>query len=168
MSTTHARLSETATDGQTASQRWRSSAPLLAAGGVAVIVGGLAAAVTGPIDWVHGSWVAAFFVLVGGVAQIGIAIGQAQLAHAAPTVTFVAGECGLWNTSCLMIVAGTLLSAPVIVTIGSGLMVTVLLMSMIAIRGSHGSRLLVTSYRSLLVVLLASIPIGTALAWARH
>ena len=107
-------------------------------------------------------------MLVGGVAQIGIAIGRAQLAHAAPTVTFVAGESGLWNSSCLMIVAGTLLSAPVVVTIGSGLMVTALAMSMIAVRGSHSSRLLVTSYRSLLIVLLASIPIGTALAWARH
>jgi hypothetical protein len=168
MSTTHERRSKTVADDQAASQRWRSSAPLLAAGGAAIIVGGLAAAVTGPTDWVHGSWVAAFLVLVGGVAQIGIAIAQVHLARAAPTEGFIAGESVLWNSSCLMIVTGTLLSAPVVVTIGSGLMVAALAMSMIAVRASHGSRLLVTSYRSLVVVLLTSIPIGTALAWARR
>ena len=150
------------------SARWRPNVPLLSAGGVAVVAGGVAAAVTGPTDWDHGSWVAAFLVLVAGVAQIGLAVAQAQLAGTAPTVTYEGVQCGLWNSSCLAIVAGTLLSAPVAVTIGSGLMFAALVMSALVVRGRPGCSLLLWSYRVLLVVLLVSIPVGTALAWTRR
>ena len=68
-------------------QRWSSIVPMLAAGGVSIVAGGVVAAVTGPTDWDHGSWVAAFLVLVAGVAQLGVGAGQAQLVPVAPTVS---------------------------------------------------------------------------------
>lgn len=152
----------------TASQRWRPNVPLLAAGSVAIVAGGLAAAVTGPTEWDHGSWVAAFLVLVMGVAQIGLGAGQSQLAPVAPSVGFAAVEGALWNGGCLAVVAGTLLSNPVAVSIGSGLLVAALGVSTFAVRGIGGQPLLLLLYRALLIVLLVSIPIGTALAWTRH
>ncbi len=156
------------TNDRNASQPWRPSIPLLAAGSVAIIAGGLAAAVTGPTEWDHGSWVAAFLVLVTGVAQIGLGTGQAQLAPVTPGIGFAAVECALWNAGCLAVIVGTLLSAPIAVSIGSALLVAALGMSTFAVRGTGGRRLLLVLYRALLIVLLVSIPIGTTLAWTRH
>ena len=59
----------------TGAHHWRRSLPLFTAGGASVVAGGMAAAVTGPMQWGHGSWVAAFLVLVAGAAQIGIGAG---------------------------------------------------------------------------------------------
>jgi hypothetical protein len=151
------------------SRRWRSNVPLLVAGGVAIVAGGLIAAVTGPTAWDHGSWVAAFLVLVAGVAQVGIAIAQSALDAAAPTARFASVECGLWSSGCVAVVAATLLSNPLTVSIGSALLAATLMMAAFAVRGSGDQRRVpLLLYRALLIVLLASIPIGVALAWARH
>lgn len=152
----------------TTSQRWRPSAPFLAAGSVAIVAGGLAAAVTGPTNWDHGSWVAAFLVLVTGVAQIGIGAAQAQLAPFASSIRFAARQCVLWNAGCLAVIAGTLLSNPLTVSVGGGLLLAALGMSAYAVRGAGDQVVLRGLYRALLIVLLASIPIGIALAWTRH
>lgn len=142
---------------------------MFAAGGVSIVTGGLVAAVTGPTEWAHGSWVAAFLVLVAGAAQIGIGAGQAHLAAATPSLTFTALECVLWNAGCVTVVAGTLLASPVTVSAGSTLLVATLAMSAVAVRPSRRERsALLLLYRAMLAVLLVSIPIGIALAWSRH
>ena len=151
----------------TISSRWRSSAPLLVCGAASIVAGGLAAAVTGPTDWDHGSWVAAFLVLVGGVAQIGIAAGQSELTPSPPTPRFAALECALWNVAGLTVIAGTLLASPLTVTIGSVVLVAALVLATVAVRGAGRSWLLLP-YRALLVLLLVSTPIGIALSWARN
>ena len=153
----------------TATTRWAANLPLLVAGGVSIVAGGLVAAVTGPADWEHGAWVAAFLVLVAGVAQVGIAVGQAGLAPNAPAISFVAVEGLSWNVACITIITGTLRSNPVAVTIGSALLIIALGVAAFAVSGSDGQhRLLLWSYRVLLVVLLMSIPVGIALSWVRH
>ena len=55
----------------TGAARW-----FVAAGSSCVVVGGLVAAATGPTGFEDGSWVAAYLVLVGGVAQIALGVGQ--------------------------------------------------------------------------------------------
>lgn len=143
--------------------------PLLAAGGVSIVAGGLAAAVTGPTAWDHGSWVAAFLVLVVGVAQVGVAAGQAHFAPIAVTSTFATVQSVAWNAGCIAIIAGTLLSSPVTVSIGSAPLVVALAMATFAVRGSdRRPRPLSWIYRLVLFVIAVSIPIGIALSWARH
>ena len=142
---------------------------MFVAGSISIVAGGLVAAVTGPTQWDHGSWVAAFLVLVAGVAQIGIAAGQSHLADTSMTRTFASVECILWNTACGTIVVGTLFSNPAIVSIGSALLMAALGMSVYAISRSSGRHpQLLVLYRALLTVLLVSIPIGIALSWTRH
>jgi hypothetical protein len=69
----------------------------------------------------------------------------------------------------MTIIAGTLLSSPLTVSIGSTLLVAVLGMSTFTVRGSGGhSPLLLWLYRVQLVLLLTSIPIGIVMAWLRH
>jgi hypothetical protein len=158
----------TPADGPSEQQWWRSSTPLFAAGGAAIVAGGLAAAVTGPTEWGHGSWTAAFLVLVMGVAQIGLGAGQARLAAAPPSMDLAVRQCALWNGGGLAVIAGTLLTAPVAVSIGSAALFAALGLSAFAVRRTGEKSALLLLYRTLLIVLLVSIPIGTALAWVRH
>jgi hypothetical protein len=150
------------------SSRWRPSTPLLAAGAVSIIAGGLAAAVTGPTGWEHGSWVAAFLVLVAGVAQISLAVAPVELTTTPATARVAAVECALWNAGCLTVIAGTLVSNPVAVTIGSAPLVATLAISFLAVHVPVGHPRLAFAYRALIIVLLASIPVGVALAWIRR
>lgn len=151
------------------SDRWRRSLPLLITGTVSVVAGGLVAAVTGPTEWSDGSWVAAFLVLVAGVAQLGIGAGQAYLAVTARTLAFVAAQAVMWNVGCATVIAGTLLSSPATVAVGSAPLVAVLLLSMVAIRDQFGAQrsVALVGYRLLLLVVLVSVPIGLALAFTR-
>lgn len=145
---------------------WTSSLPLLIVGGVSIVAGGLVAAVTGPAGWDRGAWVAAFLVLVVGVAQVGAGAGQTYLAPISRPLAFVAAEAACWNLGCVAIIVGTLVSSPVAVTIGSAFLVVALVMSAVAVTGSSGRhRPLLWSYRALLVVLVVSIPIGVTLSW---
>lgn len=123
---------------------------------------------TGPTGWDDGSWVAAFLVLVTGVAQIGIGAGQAHLAPVAPSVTFIRRECAVWNLSCAAVIAGTLLSSPATVSIGSLFLLAGLGMATFAVRGTASEHPLLLPYRALLILLLASTPVGIALSWVRQ
>lgn len=149
-------------------QRWGAASPLLVAGGISIVAGGLVAAVTGPTNWERGSWVAAFLVLVAGVAQIGIGASQAHLSPAPATLRFTAVECVLWNVACVATIVGSLLNNTVVVAIASAPLVAALVMSVLAVRGS-GSRYpqLLLAYRLLLILLLASIPVGIGLSATR-
>jgi hypothetical protein len=151
-----------------ASQQWRRSAAVFTAGAVSVVAGGLAAAVTGPTGWDHGSWVAAFLVLVAGVTQIGLGAGQALLASKPTSIVFTATWCSLWNGGCLLVIVGTLLASPVVVSCGGGLMAVGLVMSTHAARGPSRWPVVGLVYRAILVVVAVSVPIGVALAWTRH
>lgn len=126
------------------------------------------AAVTQPSGWEHGSWAAAFLVLVMGVAQIGLVTGQALLARVLPGSGYFAVECALWNVGGLFVIVGTVWSTPVVVSVGSAFLVVVVGMVIGAVGGAGAdSRPLPVLFRCLLVVLVVSIPIGTVLAWVR-
>ena len=148
--------------------RWFRSRPFLVSGAIAVTTGGVVAAVTGPTGWSDGSWVAAFLVLVTGVGQIGLGVGQALLAPQSPAARAVAVECTLWNLASLAVVAGTIFEAPAFVTVGGIALLGALWLLATNVRttGSPtgwGLR----AYQALLSVLFVSTPVGIALSWIR-
>ena len=132
------------------------------------MAGGLVAAVAGPTNWERGSWVAAFLVLVAGVAQIGVGASQAHLGPAPTSASSTAVECALWNVACVATIVGSLVNNTVVVAIASAPLVAALVMSVRAVKGS-GSRhpQLLLAYRLLLILLLVSIPVGITLSWIR-
>lgn len=143
--------------------------PFVAIGAVAVVVGGVAAAVTGPTGWARGSWVAAFLVLVMGVAQIGLGLGQA--AFATRTRRRAVGQVLAFNGATLAVIVGTLISAPPVVTV-AGLILAGALGSFLVGRHSEpevppafGGRQI---YTGLVTFVLLSIPVGLALSWYRR
>lgn len=134
-------------------------------GAACVVLGGLVAAATDPLDLAHGSWLAAYLVLVGGVAQY--VMGHARTWPGAtmqpPGVAWTG--VGAWNLGNAGVIAGTLADAPVLVDAGSALLVLALVVAVHAAGRAGG--ILAWGYRLLLVVLLVSIPIGIVLSYVQ-
>ena len=141
-------------------------------GGGAVVWGGLVAAVTGPLELDHGSWMAAYLVLVGGVAQY--AMGRARSWRQDGLRRWGWAQVGCWNLGSALVIAGTLAGEPPLVDLGSTLLVVALVIALRA--ASLGARtsaarvpwLLELVYRVLLLVLAVSIPVGIVLSYLRH
>ena len=149
--------------------RWPGAWPFLLVGSVAIIAGGLVAAISRPTDFELGSWVAAYLVLVGGVAQIGLGVGQALMADRPPVPDPMRIELVSWNLAVVLTIAGTLADSPALTTIG-GVATVVALVSFLGgvRRGRSRSRWPLALYRALAVVVLVSTPIGLVLSWTRH
>lgn len=142
--------------------RLRPALPFVAVGAACVVAGGLVAAVTAPAPTEHGSWAAAYLVLVGGVAQIALALGQSWLAPAAPSRRLLAGEYVAWSLGNAAVLIGTLAEVPAVVDIGGALLVAALAIFAIAVRGGRRHWALLV-YRALVVLMLVSIPVGLVL-----
>ena len=159
---------------QTLPGRAAPSWALIAAGYLCIVAGGLVAAVTGPLDLVHGSWAAAYLVLVGGIGQL--ALGWVPGVLARPTDGRSAWVVLLaWNLGNAAVIAGTLTDRTLGVDVGSALLVLALLLALVALSGWRSEvraqdrwrRLLGWGYLGLLVLLVVSIPVGIVLAHLR-
>lgn len=153
--------------------RLGAAAVLTAVGGGCVVLGGLVAAVTDPLGLAHGSWLAAYLVLVCGVAQC--AMGRAR--RTGPTVPasrrWAWAQVAAWNLGNAAVIAATLLGRPWLVDLGSAPLVVALLIALFAAptRGSVTGPLALFGtwvYRALLLVLAISIPVGILLSSLRH
>lgn len=133
---------------------------------VSIVLGGLVAAVTGPLQWPRGSWVAAYLVLVTGVAQAGLGMGALLLGRRPPSRTSALVELFAWNVGSALVIAGQLLDSVVALAVGSGLLVVALVLWERDVRGS-GAGAWVWGYRALAFLLLVSIPVGVTLSIVR-
>ncbi|MCF8568946.1 hypothetical protein L5G32_01525 [Gordonia sp. HY002] len=138
-----------------------------AAGAAFVVVGGLVAAVASPLDLAKGSWLAAYLVLVCGVALIVIGVAQQQLTTAVPTPMQMWQLAG-WGVSNALVIAGSLSSIPLITDAGSIVLFATLVLTAWLGRGLLGARRAAGYvYITVLIVLAVSVPIGSVLAHAR-
>lgn len=150
--------------------RWRVARPFVLVGVVGVLIGGLVAAVTGPLDLRHGSWAAAYLVLVVGVAQAVFGAGRAWL----PAVTTVPRarlllELAAWNVGSLAVVAGTLLEQVWLVVAGSVLLVVALMSWAASVRTfRQEQRAAATAYLLFVVFLILSVLVGIGLSLSRN
>jgi hypothetical protein len=149
--------------------RWPAMRPFVLVGTASVVAGGLVAAVTRPLDLELGSWLAAFLVLVGGVAQIALGAGQAWLAGGLPSNRRLVGEAIAWNAGLAATIAGSLLGLPVLTSAGGVATAIALVLFLNGTRmWGSGPRWVAVSYRTVLVVVLVSTPVGLVLAWMRN
>lgn len=151
---------------------------LTAIGICCVVLGGLVAAVTGPFGLAHGSWTAAYLVLVSGLTQC--AMGQARTRHLGLTQSRSWGwvQVGAWNLGGALVIGGTLASEPLEVDLGSVLLVAALAIALHATRPATAVAARPAAgrvspwgnwaYRILLLVLAVSIPVGIVLSNLRH
>ncbi|MGE3289607.1 MAG: hypothetical protein AB7J32_26400 [Pseudonocardia sp.] len=145
------------------------------AGACAIVLGGLVAAVTGPLGLVHGSWAAAYLVLVLGVAQYCMGRDRArrpQMRGRRPGWV----QAGCWNVGGAAVIGGTVVAEPPVVDLGAVMLVVALVIALVSTLRPAGARrgggrppaALDRTYRVLLAVLAASIPVGLVLAHLRH
>jgi hypothetical protein len=138
-------------------------------GAASILAGGITAAVTRPTGFALGSWVAAYLVLVAGVAQVALGVGQARLARDAPGRAEVVVELIAWNASVVATIVGTLIGAPVVTTLGGVALVVALVRFLTGVRTSIApSNASLVLYRVVLTVVAISTPVGIALSWIRH
>lgn len=139
--------------------------PFLVPGVLAVVAGGLLAAVVAPAPTEHATWAAAYLVLVWGVAQVGLGVGQGLCAGRLSTVLVVTQVIG-WNVGCAAVVLGTLTSVPAVADVGAVLLVVALILCARGLTGGPARRRVGVrswarwSYGLLIAVLLVSIPVG--------
>jgi hypothetical protein len=139
------------------------------AGSVSIVAGGVCAAVTRPTHFELGSWLAAFLVLVGGVATIALGGGQAWMAGEPPPDRAVAAELAAWSVGVAATIAGSLAAVPAVTTVGAVATVVALALFLAGVRRpGAGVRWPLVVYRALAAIVLVSTPVGVVLAWARH
>lgn len=140
-------------------------------GYAAIVAGGLVAAVTGPLGIERGSWLAAYLVLVGGVAQLALGWVPGELGR--PTSgRWAWAVLVAWNLGNALVILGTLTAVPIGVDAGSLLLTVALVLAIRAVRGAGAPRpgqstvlrVLGRAYLGLLVLLAVSIPVGIVLA----
>lgn len=149
--------------------RWPAVRPFLLIGTACITAGGLVAAVSRPTSFGNGPWLAAYLVLVTGVAQMALGVGQAWLDVAIPTPALVRRQLVAWNLGAAGVVAGTLTAVPVVTSIGGLISVVALVLFLMGVRRTGTvpgwARI---GYRSVVTIVLLSIPIGLTMAWVRH
>jgi hypothetical protein len=158
-----------------ASRTMREARPDLTAAGLASLAAGavaIAVLVSKPFD--HGGWLVAYLILVGFLAQLLLGRGQAALlsaAHlAAPPRQVRLAQALLWNLGVVMVPVGVLAEVRLAVVTGSVSLIAALVSLrktvQPALAGATPPRSrLGWGYTGLLLVMAASVFVGTALAW---
>ncbi|OLT18143.1 hypothetical protein BJF81_06725 [Ornithinimicrobium sp. CNJ-824] len=135
---------------------------------IAVITGGLVAAATGPTGFTDGSWVAAYLVLVAGVAQVGLGVGQALLAVVPPSGRRRGWQLLVYNVANAAVLLGTLTESVSVVVAGGVLLLLALALFLAAARHPRTHSWPLAIYRILLAILGVSVPVGIVLSALPH
>ena len=161
-----------------------TASAMIVIGGSFVVVGGLVAAVTGPLGLERVSWLAAYLVLVCGVAQFAIGTAQTGQGLGAEPMPWARGWVQLTclNLGNVAIIVGTLVWEPLLVDSAVVLLLVAFGIALYAVRpwasqpmgvlaGLHergsGGRLFLWGYRVFLLLLVVSLPVGSVLAHLR-
>jgi hypothetical protein len=135
---------------------------MVALSGTAIVAGGLVAAVNSAAPFAHGSWLAAYLVLVAGVSQLALGLGARALAGNRLSATTGRRQVALWNVGNVAVMVGVLADAPLAVAAGSGALLAAL--GSFALCVGRGRSRAVVAYQATVAVLAISVGIGCALA----
>ena len=139
----------------------------LASAAALAVAGGLVAGVNALAPFPHGWWLAAFLILVGGIAQALLRAGSAFLGTAPPPPALAGVGVACWNAGSVVVPIGVLVDKPAWVALGSIALLGALAIAVAETRGRGApepARLM--AYRALILALAVSTVIGSALAHA--
>ena len=131
-------------------------------GAMAIIVAGALSAALAHAPTRAAMWLTAYLVLVVGVAQSGLGVGQARLATRPPTAALLGSQWLLFNGANALVVAGRLLGRPAAVVLGAVVLAAALALFLRGVRGTGGWLLWV--YRLLVALLACSALVGVGLS----
>lgn len=147
--------------------RHRNRGPVivfLTLGTAAIVFGGLFSAATARSASYHSAWFVAYLVLVAGIAQVVLGLGQWWLASRQLSLARVASELVLFNVGNAGVVVGTLLSAPFLVDAGSILLVAALAIFAWKVWTPRRRGTALWAYWALVGLLLVSVVVGLVFA----
>lgn len=142
-----------------------------AVGIAAIVVGGLVAAVTGPLQLAKGSWLAAYLVLICGVGQCLLARQDRLLGPSSAATRSGAGRRSTWITTLwisgnALVISGALSALPLIADLGGAALGAALVLALIGTRGSPATTR-AWLLRACFLALIISIPVGLVLTHLR-
>lgn len=144
------------------------STAMVVAGSGCVVAGGLTAAATGPLTLDHGSWLAAYLVLVCGVSSCAIGTVQARPAEPPMPTGLAWVQLGSWWLGNAAVITGAVTDTPWVVDAAVAPLMLALAVALTDTvrsgRPASSGRLARWAYRGLLVALVVSAPIGAVLA----
>lgn len=143
--------------------RYRSALPFLAIGIAAILAGGLIAAAVAHAPGRDMVWLAAYLVLVVGLAQVAFGVGQAALAAKQTPLVIVIVELLLFNVGNAGVIAGTLASTFTSVAVGTVLLLLGLGLFYWRSRGDDRERLRY-GYQALLALVAIGALVGVSLS----
>lgn len=130
-----------------------------------ITAGGIVAAVNSASPFGHGSWLAAYLVLVGGVSQVLLAGGRLALVRSRRSLS--RARLVLWNFGSLGVPAGVLADRTGLVTAGSvALLCSLALFARGTWQKGSGGRGRFLAYLTVVAALASSVFVGSALAGA--
>lgn len=141
--------------------------PFLVVGVACVIGGGLVSAAMAPAATYHSSWAVAYIVLVAGVAQVALGLGQARVTGGDVPPRVLRSELAAWNLGNAAVLAGTLLDVAPALYAGSALLIAALVLVLYAIRDAQPGPALVAT-RVIVALLGISMPVGIVLQAVTH
>jgi hypothetical protein len=144
-------------------KRVTAALPFVILAGLSVLAGGLLAAVVALHPSQHAVWTASYLVLVVGILQFALGLGQALLTVDTPAAGLLAGQWLLLNFGNAGVIIGTLIATPPLVGGGSILMLIALALFLYATRTVR-HRMFAYLYRVLLIFILISIAAGAILS----
>ena len=144
-------------------ERLMAARAFLVAALLALLIAGFVAAAVAHAPTRPMVWMVAYLVLVAGVAQAVLGLGQSLLPQRLPTASWQAGEWWLFNLGNAGVIGGTLLVLPALVAVGTALFVLALLAFLLGVRGG-GAGWLLHAFRAVLVVTCLGACVGLALS----
>lgn len=115
----------------------------------------------------NGIWLIAFLLLVGCVAQMLLALGQAALRPEGAGRARIAAEACLWNAGSVLVPLGTLTGGKAGVVIGSlSLVAALFLFARSALESPSGAQPLWSLYWVFILFMAVSVLTGIGLSWS--
>lgn len=134
--------------------------PFIAVGTSAIILGGLFSAATARFATYHSAWFVAYLVLVVGIAQVALGLGQWWLAAKPLKAALLISELLIFNVGNGAVMFGSMTENPLWVDVGSGLVAVSFAIFAWAVWRARRRGVIHWAYWALLVLLLVSVFIG--------
>ena len=131
---------------------------------LAIIAGGLIAAVTAHAPAHRVVWMVAYLVLVAGVAQMVLGLGQALLPQRLPSAPWRISEWLLFNAGNVGVIVGTLAGLAGLVSLGTALFIVSLILFFFGVARAQGGWPL-RVYQILLAIVCIGALVGLLLSW---
>lgn len=147
-------------------ERVNTAMPFLVVAALAIVGGGALAAAMAHAPTRKLFWAVAYLVLVMGVTQAALGVGQALLATREASRPVRVAEWATFNLGNAGVMGGTLCSSQWLVVVGTLLFAASLLLFLLATRGAR-SGWPILAYRTLLVFIGGSAVVGVVLTMVR-